>query len=68
MAEAGVQHGVDLEAREDDRRRAGQERPMEPHPEAVQVEQGEGQDEAIVLGPPPRQPEPFGAGQQVAVA
>ena len=64
----GVEHGVDLEPGQDDRRRAGQQRAVQPDAEAVDVEQRQGQQQPVVGSPAPCDLDRRRGGQEVAVA
>src|SRR5207302_1999421 len=67
VATDSVEDGVGLEAGQENGRGAGEKGPVETDPEAVDVEEGQGQHQAILGGPTPGQPDRLGAGQEVAV-
>ena len=67
MVADGVEHRVGVEAREQDRRRAAQQRAVEADAEAVHVEERQREHQPVAGGPAPREPERLAARQQVAV-
>ena len=67
MVAGGVEHGAGLEPGQQHGRRPGQQGAVQADPEAVDVEQGQGQDQPVVRLPAPGQAQRLGAGQQVPV-
>src|SRR4029453_7828454 len=64
----GVEHGVDLEPGQDDRRRPGEQSAVQPDAQAVDVEERQGQQQAVGRRPAPCALDRRRRGQEVAVA